>query len=137
MSFEVFLQCFGETERTGISRAAVRSLFPVSEEESEPDRWRARYDDLNYCDVSVSPIPSNQEFLSALCIWRPCGDPKLWEALLRLLRMGSAFMYWAGSPPVVADDAVCVTLPEEIAESLGQPRVVTSVEDVRRLLRET
>jgi hypothetical protein len=53
MSFEVFLQCLAETERTVIPRPVVRSLFPVIEAESEPDRWRVRYDDLNYCDVNV------------------------------------------------------------------------------------
>jgi len=137
MSFEVYLQCFGETERTGISRAVVRSLFPVIEEESQPDRWRVRYDDLNSCDVSVSAIPSDKEFLDSLAVWRPCGDPRLWEALIGLLRTGSVFICWPGSPPIVAGDHVSSSLPNDIADSLGPPRSVCSAEDVFRLLRAT
>ena len=103
----------------GNTAAVVRSLFPVIEPESEPDRWRVRYDDLNHCDVSVSAIPADREFLNAVCVWRPCGDVRLWEAILQILGMGSVFIYWPGSPPIVADDEVAAGLPDEITTSLG------------------
>ena len=137
MSFEVFVQCFADTERTGISRPMVRSLFPVIEAESEPDRWRVRYDDRNYCDVSVSPVPADRDFLNAISVSRPCGDAKFWEALLRVLRMGSVFLCWPGSPPVVADETVSASLPVEMTASLGPPRIVSSVNDILRLLQQT
>lgn len=137
MSFEVYVQCIGETGRRGIPRAAVKSLFPVIEEESEPDWWRVRYDDMNSCEVSVSSIPSDREFLNSLCVFRPCQDPRLWEALIQILRMGSVFICWPGSPAVIAHDSGSHSLPKEITDSLGTPRSVTSVEDILHLLSTT
>jgi len=37
MGFELYLQCFASGRPAGIPRAAVCALFPVVEEESEPD----------------------------------------------------------------------------------------------------
>jgi hypothetical protein len=54
VSFEVFVQCFEGGEPAGVSRIAIRSLFPVVEAESEPDYWSVRYDDFNSCKVSVT-----------------------------------------------------------------------------------
>ena len=99
MSFEVYVQCFGENESTGIPRAVVRSLFPIIPAESKPDFWRVRYDAQNSCHISVTALPSNKEMLKSFCVERPCGDSRLWEALITVLRMGSIVMFWPGGPP--------------------------------------
>jgi len=137
MSFDVYIQCFGATERTGIPRQIVRALFPLIEDESQPDSWRVQYDEFNACNVFVSANPSNNEFLNSLSVWRPCEDPRLWQALIELLRMGSVVMYWPGSPPIIANDISSSSLPKDIVDSFGPPRSVHSVEDIYRLLRET
>jgi hypothetical protein len=49
MSFEVYLQCFRGGEPAGIPLATARTLFPIVNEESEPDYWRVRYDAQNDC----------------------------------------------------------------------------------------
>jgi hypothetical protein len=56
MGFELYLQGFGKTEGLGLSREAIRGLFPVDEASSEPDYWRLRYDGLNSCDIGVNPF---------------------------------------------------------------------------------
>jgi hypothetical protein len=137
VGFEVYLNCFGETLAIGISRVAVRSLFPVIEGESEPDFWRVRYDDQNCCHVGVTALPSEKARLKGLSVDRPCADVRLWEALLCVLRMGSVVMFWPGSPPVVADDAIGMNLSEYITDTIGRPRSVRSGEEILRLLRET
>ena len=137
MSFELYIQCFVESERTGISRTAVRSLFPVIAEESQPDFWRVRYDDKNSCHIGVVPIPSDKEMLKSLCVERPCADVRLWESLVSVLRMGSVVMFWPGSPPVVLDDGVALNLPKKMTNVLGAARLVSSAEEILRLLRET
>ena len=135
MGFEVYLRCFGESERTGISLAAVRSLFPVIEDESELDYWRVRYDDKNSCHIGVTADTSNREMLKSLFVDRPCGDLRLWEALISVLRMGSVVIFWPGGPPVVADDAVAADLPKDMIASIGQPEFVHTAGDLLRLLR--
>jgi hypothetical protein len=137
MSFEVYLQCFGESERSGILRATVRSLFPIIEEESEPDYRRVRYDDKNCCDIGVIALASDKEMLKSLYVDRPCEDWRLWEGLLSVLRMGSVVIFWPGGPPVVADDAVAAILPKDMTDAIGRPRSARSAEELLRLLRES
>jgi hypothetical protein len=137
MSFEVYLQCFGEGERLGISRAAVRSLFPVIEKESEPDYWRVRYDSKNSCDIGITAMALDKEMLKSFYVDRPCRDLRLWEGLFSVLRMGSVVMFWPGGPPVVADDAVAGDLPKDMIDSMGQPKLARSVEELLRLVRES
>jgi hypothetical protein len=137
MSFEVYLQCFGETERSGISRAAVRALFPIIEQESKPDYWSIRYDEMNSCHIGVTALPSEREMLNALYVARPCGDLRFWEGLLAVLRMGSVVIFWPGGPPVVADETVAANLPKEMTNAIGRPRTVHSAEKFFRLLQES
>jgi hypothetical protein len=137
MGFEVYVRCFGESERTGISRAAVRSLFPVIEEESEPDHWRVRYDDDNSCNIGVTAVTSEKEMLKFLFIDRPCGNLRLWEALISLLQMGSVVIFWPGGPPVVFDDVVASRLPNVTTDAIGPSRSVSSAEELRRLVQQS
>jgi hypothetical protein len=137
MGFEVYVQCFGESEWTGISRTAVTSLFPIIAEESEPDRWRVRYNDKNSCHIRVTALASDKTMLKSLSVERPCGDSRLWEALISVLRMGSVVLFWPGGPPVVSNDGVASNLPKEMTEVIGPARSVRSAEDILCLLRET
>jgi hypothetical protein len=136
MGFEVFLQCFGETTHSGISRSAVRSLFPVVDEESELDYWLVRYDERDRCHIGASPLSSNPEFLSGFYVERPCADARFWEALLSVLRMGSVVIYWPGGPPVVADGGDASRLPQDMTDSIGSPRSVSSADELLRLIRQ-
>ena len=137
MGFEVFLESFGSTARLGIPRAAVRALFPIVEEESEPDYWRVRYDDRNSCHISVKPVTLDNEKLKSLCVERPCGDMRLWKSLLTVLRMGSIFIFWPGGPLVLANDSKAAELPEDLIEGMGRPIVADSAEALLRLVQES
>ncbi|HEY2118845.1 MAG TPA: hypothetical protein VGH37_06630 [Candidatus Acidoferrum sp.] len=138
MGFEIFVQCVGKSERLGIPRAAIRSLFPIIEKESEPDYWSIRYDDKNSCYIGVTPATSDNQFLSGLYVDRPCGDLRLWEGLLSIFRMGSVVIFCPGGSPVVAEQTVAGDLPQDMINSIGQPRLVGSVEeDLVRLVRES
>ena len=136
MSFEVYLQCFGETETTGISRTVVRSLFPIAEDESEPDYWRVRYDSKNSCEIGVTPFADGREMLAGLFVNRPCADLKLWEGLVRVLRMGCVVMFWPGGPPIVAEGTSTSDLPKDMIDSIGEPRCVSLAAELVRLVQE-
>jgi hypothetical protein len=137
MGFEVFMECFGETQHRGISRDAVRSLFPIVEAESKPDHWRVRYDVENYCLVCVTPLASDPQKLKSLYVDRPCGDLKLWGALLSILRMGSVVMFWPGGSPVVSGDAIAANLPVDVTAALGPAKSMLSAEELLRAVRES
>jgi hypothetical protein len=137
MGFEVFVQCFGETQHSGISRDAVRSLFPVVVAESKPDHWRVRYGAKDSCLVCVTPLASDPHRLKSLYVDRPCGDLRLWEALLFILRMGSVVIFWPGGPPVVSDDAIAADLPPDMTTALGPAKCVRSAEELLRAVQES
>jgi hypothetical protein len=94
MGFELYLQCFASGRPAGIPRAAVRALFPVVEEESEPDYWRVRYDLTNTCTISVTA-------------------------------------------PLVASESVVADLPQELVDSMGQPRCMRSAQEILDIIRST
>lgn len=130
MGFDVFLRCLDEDHTLGLPRTEVRALFPVIEEESEPNRWNIRYDSKNFCEIYVRGYPSHEDRLSFLTIDRPCGETRLWESVLAILRMGRVVLYFPGGPPMVADEAVGAALPSDEVESMGPPRCVQSAQEI-------
>jgi hypothetical protein len=133
MSFDVFLQCYGGLERQGLPRERVRALFPIAEEESEPERWVVRYDSANQSDIFAGP---DDKALVHMSVSRPAGDLRLWDALLSILRMGPVVMYWPGSPPIIAGSN-SERVPRGIVEALGEPVVVERPEEFLELLKVT
>jgi len=131
VSFEVFLQCFEGGAPAGVPRDAVRRLFPVVEAESEPNYWSVRYNDLNSCHLGVTALPGDDTVVEALGVFRPCSDPRLWEALMEVLRLGLVVLYFPGdAPPLVASESVGAQLPASTVRSLGRPRVVQSGREI-------
>jgi hypothetical protein len=134
MGFELYLQCFGKTEGLGLSREAIRGLFPVDEASSEPDYWRLRYDDLNSCDIGVNPLGIDATKLASLYVDRPCRDLRLWDALFAILNMGGVVLFFPGGPLIIAQGRSSAGLPEEMKESLGAPVQVDSGEAIRKIV---
>ena len=84
------------------------------EAESEVDLWVVRYDDLNSCEISVGPLSTDPSLVTAIVVRRPCGDLRLWEALLEVMKLGHTVLYFPGdSPPLVTNLEVGDHLPTE------------------------
>ena len=96
-----------------------------------------RYDEANYCRMGVTARRTDPELVDGLWISRPCSDPRLWQSLLVLARMGPSFLWWPNSPPVVVDVEAGAAIGEDILTTMGKPRLVQSVDDVIRLLEQT
>jgi hypothetical protein len=137
MSFELFVQCFGETKRTGLSRDAVCRLFPVWSERPESEDWAVRYDDLNWCDINCTSREDAPQRLTGLWVSRPCGDARLWEAHFSILEMGSVFMIWPNGPLIVAQGTAVEALRDEMIIDLGPPVYVRSGLEILECLRKT
>jgi len=134
MSFELYLQCFGETERLGLSKDSIRALFPVDEASSEPDYWRLRYDSQNGCDIGVHPLPADVTRLADFYVERPCRDIRLWDSLFTVLNMGSVVLFFPAGPLIIARGRSSAGLPEGMMESLGAPMEVDSGEAIRKIV---
>jgi hypothetical protein len=129
VGFEVYLQCF-VGEPPGISRAAVRALFPIDEECTEPDYWSVSYDRANSCHIRVTPGHSNDGRITALCVYRPCSDIRFWESILSILKMGPVMLYWPGGGPLIANELAADALPQELVEWLGHAKCVQSAQQI-------
>jgi hypothetical protein len=75
--------------------------------------------------------------LKSFCVERPCGDARLWEALIAVLRMKQVVMFWPGGPPIVSDESVASKLPKNMTDAIGAAVPVSSAGDLLRLLRKT
>jgi hypothetical protein len=136
MSFDVYLQWVGG-EPLGIPRAAVRALFPIVEENSEPDYWSVWYNRKDWCKISVTAAKSDRELITSLSVNRPCGDVRFWESILAILRMSPVILYWPGGGPLVGNKSVAENFSAEIAESLGRPKCVGSAREIMDAIRES
>jgi hypothetical protein len=134
MGFEIYLQCFGETEGLGLSRDAIRALFPVDEASSEQDYWRLRYDGRDSCDIGVNPFVTDATKLTGLYVDRPCRDIRLWDSLFAILNMGDVVLFFPDSPLIIAEGKSSAGLPEGMMESLGAPVQVDSGEAIRKIV---
>ena len=134
MSFELYLQCFGETERLGLSRDSIRALFPVDEASSEPDYWRLRYDSQNSCDIGVHSLPTDVTKLADFYVERPCRDIRLWDSLFTVLNMGSVVLFFPEGPLIISKGISGTGIPQEMVDSLGPPVQVNSGEELRKFV---
>jgi len=132
MSFELYLQCFGETERLGLSRDSIRALFPVDEASSEPDYWRLRYDSQNSCDIGVHSLLTDVTKLADFYVERPCRDIRLWDSLFTVLNMGSVVLFFPEGPLIISKGISGTGIPQEMVDSLGPPVQVNSAEELRK-----
>ena len=134
MSFELYLQCFGETERLGLPRDSIRALFPVDEASSEPDYWRLRYDSQNSCDIGVHSLPTDVTKLADFYVERPCRDIRLWDSLFTVLNMGSVVLFFPEGPLIISKGISGTGIPQEMVDSLGAPVQVNSGEELRKIV---
>jgi len=138
VSFEVFLQCFDHGEPAGVSRAAIRSLFPVVESESEADYWSVRYGPGSWCHIGITPFAENASLVESLYVCRPCADIHLWDSLLAVMRLGSVVLYFpGGDAPLVATATAGDQLPAEMVEVLGRPRVVRTGQEIVEIIKHS
>ncbi len=131
MSFEAFIQCFKDGETGTVSCQRVREAFEPFVREGGPFDWRVYYDEQNYSDVILERDPADQNLLKGFTVDRPCGDERLWDSLLSVLRLGNLVLYFPSNcPPLIADNRVAQHLPPSMIEALGQPRCVSTGKEI-------
>jgi hypothetical protein len=136
VSFEVCLQSCDLSKPSWVSRKVLRDLFPVVDAESDLNWWQVRYDDVEQCDICVSPLQSDPSRVRSLTVFRPCGDMRLWEAILEIMRIGPMVLYFPGDAPLlVTSTAAGELLPVEMVEAKGQLRVVSSAQEILEIIR--
>jgi len=137
MSFDVFLQSFHAGKPSAVPVAEIRRAFGSEFlDEREPNWWHLRYDDLNASTIFLSAVKKGTDAIGGVCVGRPCGDHRLWESLLELMRTARMVMLIpGGSHPLIAHPFVASDLPCDLLEKLGEPAVVETVEQILEHIR--
>ncbi len=132
MSFDVYVQSFQNGEFAGISRERVRDAFGAHVTDTKTDFWQLRYDDVDSCELDLTPHASDPGMVRGFTIHRPCADHRLWDALASVLALGDVVLYFPGGRPrLVARGSVTQHLPPSMVEALGQPVVVTTGREIQ------
>ncbi|WP_234249904.1 hypothetical protein [Billgrantia desiderata] len=131
MSFDVYLQSFSHGDPVGIPCDAIRETFGDALSETEADWWRLSFSPDVSCDLSLSALDDDPQSIHSIIVERPCHDHRLWDGLAHLLGKGSSVIYFPGcSGPLVADIAVVAHIPRDMLDTLGQPLLVKSGQDI-------
>jgi hypothetical protein len=131
----ILIQCFENGQVAGVSLGDVRESFGRFLIDPGPGMWQVRYDDANYCDMRPVPLESDESRIASLGMEGACTDPRLWDALFAILKLGNVVMRWPGSGPVVAEASVVEHLPPELIKASGPPAVVHRGADIAKLIQ--
>lgn len=77
------------------------------------------------------------ESLDSLMFSRPAGGTEIFDLIVDVARAGRMVIMPAGCPPCVTDDGGLRTFPDDIAEALGHPVVVTDGSELLELVENS
>lgn len=133
MSFEIFVQAFNEGQPGGVPRQQVCAAFGRYLTCDEPELLVVRYDDENYCEISLNPHLTEDGLIQGFSVCRPCVDARLWDSLASILTLGNLVLYFPGcGAPLVARNSARSHLPAEMVEALGEPVCIISGGEIQR-----
>lgn len=130
MSLDLHLSCFDGGKLSAFPLAHIEVAFGRHAGQREPHRWKLDYGSEGSGDLrlnggasgitgfSVNPQPRSLNF---------------WRALLGLLHSTQSCLHWAEGL-IIAQPVVRDHLPAELLESLGEPTLVLTPEDIRQTI---
>ena len=140
MSFEAYLNCFEDGEESYFPSSIIEDAFApfISRREPEFSYWVVTYDDASSSDLYLNFDPSDPSRCSGFTIARPPDDPRLYDALWKILRVTNSVVYCAGEcPPLVGRRETLSHLNSDMVETLGTPVVVSSGGEIKDWLERS
>jgi hypothetical protein len=138
MSFDLFLFSFTNGRPSGLPRDAVQAAFGEHVRWNEDGSGWTQYDGTDGCHILISPFQSDPTLTASVSLNRPVADPRLWESLYQIMRLGNVALFFPGmTGPLVADPAVIPHLPPDMFDSLEQPVIVNNGVDILDQIRSS
>ena len=131
MSFDIFINAFENGETRMFPRSVLEKAFGSFSDMSDPTWWKVSD---SFAVIQLRDAP---EMYAFGCNRPPGNDHPFWPALLNVLREISGVLHWPGGGPVVTDQSVSASIPKDMIEALGPAKVVNSIEEVFRFIRES
>ncbi|HZF32301.1 MAG TPA: hypothetical protein VE914_00705 [Candidatus Angelobacter sp.] len=133
MSFELYVQCFEQGESSSFPRDVVDRVFTPVVIRRSPESIDIQYGALNSSTIYMAAEGDLSDFM----VHRPCGDRRLFQALLEILRSGALVLYWPGGPPLIGRPETADQLPPDLVHALGKPIVVESPEAIMTAIEQS
>ena len=108
-------------------REKVQEAFGKQLTELEEELWRWGNDEVNACDIYLTFDERDKSKISSFTVERLIKDARLYDALLKILKLGNVVLYFPGcAAPLVADLKAAEHMPPDMIEALGKPKRVTT-----------
>ncbi len=131
MSFDLYLQAFGNGNAAGIALEIIRDAFGSHVIEVDEDYWQVQYGSGESSDIFLQTLPGEISMIHTISIHRPCRDMRLWQSIWLLLELPGTVFYFPGcDAPLTRDPLAGIAMPGEMLESLGEPVVVENAAEV-------
>ena len=130
MSFDVWVSRFREGAPDEFSRTTVLKAFGSHITQLDATCWRVFYDEQNSCDVFAGGRSEGSDLITGFTVNRPCGDQRLWDALISILRIPRMVLYFPGGRPLIADASTAEHLPADMIDAIGEPKCILLGEDI-------
>jgi hypothetical protein len=140
MSFEAYLSCFEDGEESYFPTSIVEDAFApfITKREPEFSCWAVTYGDTSSADLYLNFDAGDASRCSGFTVARPADNPRLYEALWKILRVTSSVVYCAGEcPPMVGRAETIPHLDPDMVETLGSPVVVLDGDEIRTRLEQS
>jgi hypothetical protein len=132
MSFEVLLVCYDAGNPSGVPRKRLHELFDAYVKDGlDPDSWDVEYGGIERCSIYLTPMPSDNDLIYVTTVYRPCGDPRLWQSLYLLMTEENVILVIPGHERLlIARESVTAHLPADLIKSQGKPMVVADADEI-------
>lgn len=130
MSFDIFLQWHERGDSAGIPVDRVRACLGPALIAEQGDCWQLHYGEGEDPVAYITMHDASPDLVSGLTVNSPCVSDVFWRAIYDLLCQGNAVLFFPDGAPLVAHARAREHLPEDMIESLGEPRLVQSGADI-------
>lgn len=86
---------------------------------------------VDACDIYLGSDSAINGTVKGLMISRPIRDTRLWECVLSIMRTGNVILFFTDdSTPLYATPGAPSHFPQDLIDSLGEPKLVSSPQDI-------
>lgn len=124
MSFDLFIGFFEKGEAVHRNRSVFDALRNAYGATWVPPK-------LSFRDGATADVYGMEHETCSSLMINHFGGEKFCDFLFDLVRAYGAVLYWPGDgPPLIADAAVADTIPLDMVNALGTPRVIDSSAEI-------
>ena len=134
MGIEAFVWIYRDGEPASLPFSDVIGAFGDAVREWNPESGRLHVEyrsAIDSCDIYCGKDVMQTGRVTSLLIDRPIGNPALWEAVLKIMSLGHALLFFSDdTTPRFRDAASAEHFPMDLIASLGTPLKIHTPQDI-------